>query len=164
VALTGYDFSRDGLAQLLIMRTFPERTDRESRVIRDWLINHGASYDRYTFSVRIGQGATPDPTLPLRLQKQIAFVSKKRIDVLVWSGSQPSIIEVKYLVTPASLGQILSYRQFFREEQPNALDPNLVVIGAASDPDTIRALNAHGVTVYLYPEALAESPPAGGGV
>lgn len=159
-----YKFTRDDLATLLVRRFYPERTDRESRVIREWLINHGARYDRFSFSVRVGQGATPDPTFPPRLQKQINFVSKKRIDILAWVGALPTIIEVKYLVTPASLGQILSYRVFFLEENTNAPDPDLVVIGAASDPDTIRSLQAHDVTVLLYPQAVTEGSTPGVGV
>jgi hypothetical protein len=153
MTLQGTDFTKDDFASLLLRSFYPERTDRESRVIRDYLINHGAEFDRFTFSAHIGQGAVPDPTLPLRLQKQIAYVSQKRIDGLFWSGSQPTIIEVKYLVTPASLGQILAYRLLLREELPDAPEPQLVVIGAAGDPETIRILNAHGITVYIYPEA-----------
>jgi hypothetical protein len=158
-----YQFTRDDLATLLLRKFYPERTDRESRVIRAWLLNHGAEFDRLSFSVRVGQGATPDPTLPANLQKQQAFVSKKRIDLLAWKGVLPTIVEVKYLVTLASLGQILSYRVFFLEENPSAADPDLVVIGAAGDPDSIRSLQAHDVTVELFPSALAPDAAAGVG-
>ena|SRR5579864_5122596 len=162
--LSGYDYTKDGLAQLLIARFYPERTDRESGVIRDFLIAHGAEFDKFSFSVRVGTGATPDPNAPVNIQKQQVFVTQKRIDLLAWRGRQPVIVEVKYLVTPASLGQILSYRIFFLEAVPDAPEPELVVIGRYSDPDTIRSLNAHNVTVYLYPDANASSPAAGGGV
>jgi len=164
MALQGYDFTRDDLANLLIRRFYPERTDRESRVIKEWLLHHGQEYDRFSFSVRVGLGAVADPSLPIRLQKQINFVSKKRIDILAYAGAQPTIIEVKYLVTPASLGQIQSYRVFFLEEQPDAPEPDLVVIGAASDPDTIRAIQAHDVTVYIYPAAVISGDAAASGL
>ena len=164
MAVTGYHFTVRDLDTLLIMSQFPESTVRESRVIREFLMAHGREYDSIDFRVRLGQGATPDPTLPVNLQKQIAFVSKKKLDLLAYAGSQPTLVEAKYLVTPASLGQIQSYRVFFLEEEPDAPDPILVVIGAASDPDTIRALQAHNVTVHIYPAALVSGDAAAGSV
>jgi hypothetical protein len=160
MALSGYDFTRADCANLLIMSQFPESTVKESRVIREWLMRHCTDYDRMSFRVRLGNGAVIDPTLPLSVQKQIAFASKKKMDLLAWAGSQPTIVEFKYLVTPAALGQIQSYRVFFLEEQPDAPDPALVVAGAASDPDTIRALQAHDVTVYIYAAALVGTDAA----
>lgn len=149
--MEGYDFVADDLATLLLRRFYPERTDRESTIIRDWLQAHGADYDRFSFSVRVGQGQTPAAGLDPGVASSVIFSSRKRIDVLAWQGSSPTIIEVKERITPAALGQILTYRQLFMEELPDAPDPRLVVIGRYSDDETIRSLNAHGVDVELYP-------------
>lgn len=149
----GYDFTKDDLATLILKRFYPERTDRESTVIRDWLLAHGAEYDSFTFSRRVGQGITPDPTHEPGVQKSTAFSSRKRIDVLAWQGQQPTIVEVKERITPASLGQILTYRQLLLEEMPDVPDPRLVIIGRYSDDDTLRSLSAHGIDVYIYDAA-----------
>jgi hypothetical protein len=151
----GYDFSKDDLATLLLRRFYPERTDRESTVIRDFLFAHGAEFDRFSFSVRVGQGTTPDPATLPAVQKNTLFSTRKRIDMLAWRGTQPVIIEVKDNITPASLGQILTYRHLWLEENPGAPEPELVVIGRTTDNDTVRALNAAGVTVYVYQAAAA---------
>lgn len=153
---TGYDFTSDDLTTLLLRRFYPERTDRESTVIRDWLLAHGADYDRFSFSVRVGQGQTPDPSHLDSVQQSTVFSTRKRIDILAWQGSLPTIVEVKERVTPASLGQILTYRHLFLEEHPDAPDPRLVIIGRYSDPDTLQSLSAHGIDVFLY-----ETAPAG---
>jgi hypothetical protein len=161
--LDGYQFGQDDLALLLLRRFYPERTDRESEVIRAFLLNHGHEYDRYGFSIRIGQGVTPDPSHTPSVQANAVFSSMKRIDALFWSGPQPTIVEVKHRVTPASLGQILTYRQLFREAVPDAPEPRLIVIGRYSDDDTTRILQDHGVTVYLYePPAPGASDDASG--
>src|SRR5205085_7065166 len=132
-------------------------------VIRAFLLNHGQEYDRYGFSIRIGAGITPDPAHLPAVQQNAVFSSMKRIDALFWSGPQPTIVEVKYRITPASLGQILTYRQLFLEAAPDAPDPRLIVIGRYSDDDTTRVLQDHGVTVYLYePSAPGASDGAGG--
>src|SRR5262245_8151124 len=107
------------------MKFYPERTDGESAVIRDFLLEHLEEFDSVDFSVRIGEGITPDPSHLPGVQRQTAFNSKKRIDVLAWRGPQPVIVEVKQRVTPASLGQILTYRNLWLEEHPDGLVPEL---------------------------------------
>jgi len=149
----GYDYAAGDLATLILRRFYPERTDRESTIIRDYLLAHGGEFDRFSFSVRVGQGQTPDPTNLPGVQENAVFSSRKRIDLLAWRGNQPVIVEVKERVTPASLGQILTYRQLWHEEHPEAPPPELVVIGRFSDDDTIRSLNTNGVSVLLYDPA-----------
>ena len=147
----GYDAAGGAnLTTLLLRRFYPERTDRESGVIRDWLLAHGAEYDRFTFSVRVGEGLSADPTHLPAVQRATVFSSRKRIDVLAWQGDQVTIIEVKERVTPSSLGQILTYRHLWSEEHPELPEPALTIIGRYSDDDTLRSLSAHGVTVLLY--------------
>ena len=153
--MEGYDYPAGDVLTQFLQRHYPERTDRESGIIRDWLQQHVGEYDRFSFSVRVGEGQTPNPEDLPGVQRSVAFSSKKRIDVLAWQGAQPTIVEVKERVTPAVLGQLLTYRQLFLEENPDALDPFLVAIGRYSDPDTIRALGAQGITVHLY--ELADS-------
>ena len=150
MAIEGYDFGHDDLTVLLLRRFYPERTDRESTIIRDWLLAHGADYDRFSFSVRVGEGQTPAPDLEAGVVRSVVFSSRKRIDILAWQGNTPTIVEVKERVTPAALGQLLTYRHLLLEELPDAPDPRLVIIGRYSDPDTLRSLSAHGVDVYLY--------------
>ena len=147
----GYLFDRDALALLLIRSHYPERTDHESALIRDWLKARGEQYDRFAFSVRLGTPAPVDPTHLPGVQRSAAWSSLKRIDVLAWEGEQPTIVEVKARVTPSCLGQVLTYRDLFLERYPESLPPKLLVIGRTSDVDTIRSLNGAGVDVLLYP-------------
>lgn len=150
---TAYDYKYGGndLARLILMRFYPERTDRESSVIRDYLLTHGAEFDRFAFSVRVGVGQTPDPAHLDAVQRNTVFSSKKRIDMLAWKGSQPFIHEFKERVSPAVLGQLQTYRHLWLEENPDALEPQLVAIGRLTDDDTIRVLQAAGIQTYIYP-------------
>lgn len=151
--MDGYSIEHDDLALLLIRRSYPERTDRESSIIRAWLAAHGREYGHFLFSVRIGEGQTPNADDLPGVQRSQTFSTKKRIDVLAWVGNQYTIVEAKERVTPAVLGQLLTYRQLFLEENVNADEPILVAIGRTSDPDTLRSLAANGITVYLYESA-----------
>lgn len=150
---TPYVFDRDALALLLIRTHFPERTDRESAIIRDWLTARGHEFDRFAFSVRLGEGITPNPEHEAGVQRGGNFSSKKRLDVLAWRGPVPVLGEVKERVSPAVLGQLQTYRQLFLEENPDSAEPELIAIGRYSDPDTLRVLRNHGIAVFLYAPA-----------
>lgn len=145
-----YTFGRNDLPELLIRRYYPERTGRESIIIRDWLKQHGHEFDRIAFSVRIGEGLAPNPDHEPGIQAMTERVTKKRIDVLTWTGDQAGIVECKERVTAAVLGQLLAYRQLYLEENPGAKEPTLTVIGRTCTQDDLRVLLNHGITVYLY--------------
>jgi hypothetical protein len=148
---TGYDYSRAQLQEQLIKMQFPERTPKEAAIIRDWLLRHVDEYDRYSLSVRVGAGIAPDPTHDPGVQYSTVFSSKKRIDILAYQGRQPTIFEVKDRLIPAALGQLLTYRHLWMEENPDEPEPLLGAIARTSDDDTNRVLQSNGVTIYLIP-------------
>lgn len=164
MGIDGYNYTSDQFATLLLAKFYPEKTTQESGVIRDYLRQHLQEFDRIGLTVRVGMGHVPDPSLPEKIQKQQRYVTQRRIDILAWRGSQPVIVECKYLVSPSALGQILGYRQLLMEELPDAPEPDLVIAGRASDPETIRILNAHNVSVELYPDAQPAGAAPGGGL
>lgn len=160
----GYPFGNQDLALLLIRRAYPERTDDESAIIRDFLLARGAQYERFQFSVRVGEGTPPDPAHLPAIQLATVWNSKKRIDMVVWQGPRATIVEVKKRIGPGVLGQLRTYRLLWLLERPDALEPRLVAIGRTSDPDTLRVLRAEGVDVYLYEAAGGDGGAAAGGV
>jgi hypothetical protein len=162
--LDGYTYSVLEFSRLLIAKHYPERTDGESAVIRAYLLEHLAEFDSITFAKRIGTGIPADPTHVPGVQANSDFSGRLKMDILAFKGQQPYIVEVKQRVTPATLGQILTYRHHFLEEAPDAPEPALVVVGREASPDAVAALQAHGVTVYLYPDATVSGNAAAGGV
>lgn len=147
-----YVFVARDLPELLIRRFYPERTGRESVVIRAYLRRHGAEFDRLSFSVRVGEGQAVHPDIPEGIARSINFSSRKRIDILGWQGNTPTIVEAKERLAPQVLGQLQGYRHLLLEEMPHADEPRLVAIGRYSDPDTLRVLAANAVDVFLYPD------------
>lgn len=145
-----YVVERRDFGELLLRKFYPERTDKESGVIREFLTAHHEEYDRFQFSVRVGQGVLPNPEHLAGVQRSTAWSSRKRIDVLAWRGDQPTIIEVKERVQPAVLGQLQAYQHLFVEDHPESEVPKLIAIGRYSDDDTLRVLAANGIDVFLY--------------
>jgi hypothetical protein len=144
-----YNYDRASLLTLFMKLQFPEAGQREVSILRDFLTTHINDYDRYSFSVRVGKGAEPDPTHLPGIQANTAYFTKKRIDMLAWQGPQAFIFECKERIDPRALGQILTYAHLWVEEHPDARPPILAAIGRFSDPDTLRVFTAAGVTVYL---------------
>jgi len=153
--MLGYDFAEADFPTLLLRKFYPERTDHESGIIRDFLVAHLREYDRVSFSVRLGTPIAPNPESPLNVQRSTIFSSLKRIDVVGWQGHFATLIDAKQRIRMDALGVMLGYRQLFLEEIPDAPEPRLVVIGRIADEDAIRILTDHGVDVLLYPEAVA---------
>lgn len=156
---TPYVFGRTDLDALQIAARFPERTPRESTIIRDWLRAQGHRYDRFAFSVRIGQGLEPNPAHIPEIQNMTRYNTRMRIDVLAWEGDQPEIVECKERVLSSVLGQLLAYRKLFLDENPGAREPRLTAIGRYSTRDSIDVLTSHGITVFLYSANGAPSSP-----
>ena len=154
---TGYQYEKKDLAELLLRRDYPERTNRESALLKDFLIARGRLYDKFEFSVRVGHGMTPDPSHLPGVQATSVYSYQKRIDLIVWQGVQPTIVELKERVSAAVLGQLLQYKHLLLEDRPGLEEPLLLALGRYSDPDTLRVLSAAGVDVLLYaPEAGPE--------
>lgn len=151
--MESYDFYPDSFAELFIRRHFPEKTDRESGLLKEFLARHLLGYDRVSFSVRIGDGIPPNPTHLPGVQHSTTFSSKRRIDMVLWKGQQVTICEAKDRLRHDVLGQLLSGRQLWLEERPNDPEPHLVAIGRTSDPEIERILTSHGIEVFVYEDA-----------
>lgn len=151
--MDGYEFRRDEFPELLLRSFYPEKTNRESGVIRDFLVRHLHEYDRVSFSVRIGEGIPADPEHLPGVQKSTTFSSRRRIDMVLWRLEQVTLVEAKHRLRHDVLGQLLSDRQLWLEERPDDPEPKLIAIGRESDPETERILSAHGIETYVYAAA-----------
>ncbi len=161
---SGTDYTRATLLELFLRMQFPERTERESALIRDFLSRHIEEYETYAFSVRVGQGMTPDPNHLPGIQYNTTFSTQKRIDIVAKNGRQATLFEVKFRANPSALGQLVTYRHLWMEDNPDAPEPFLACIARYTDPDSQRVFDAAGVTLYLYEAQPGDDGNAGSGV
>lgn len=150
----GYWFDAIDLPRLVVASYYPERTDGESAVIRDYLEAHGSEFDKLGFSVRVGQSLKPDPTHLIGVQRSTIYSTRKRIDFVGIQGQLHTLVEAKQRVQPSAIGQILTYRKLYLEEHPEIHNARLIIIGRYSDDDTVNSATAHGIDVLIY------TPPA----
>ncbi len=145
-----YSFDASRFAELLIRRSYPEKTDQESALLRDYLINHLQEFDSVEFSVRIGDGVTPNPLHLPGVQANAVNSSRKRVDMIAWQGQRALLVEIKTVVSHAVMGQLLMDRLIWTAENPDAPEPRLVAVGRRGTPQDIEILRAHGIDVYIY--------------
>lgn len=145
------------LADLLQQRFFPEMRHTESAIIHDFLEARGVLYDRLEFSVRLGEGETPDPTHLEGIQRMTRERTRRRADLIAHRGTETDIIEAKERLTPGVLGQLRAYQLLWMEAHPEASAPHLVAIGRHVDGDTARVLATEGIEVVLYERPAASA-------
>ena len=155
MAIEGYDFNGDRFEELLLRRFYPEKTDHESKLLLEYLTDNIRSFDRVSFSVRVGDGVKPDPSHLPGVQANAVRSSRRRIDFVGWQGSRATLVELKTRAGHEVLGQLLSDALLWRAEYPDGPDPRLVAVGRTSTAEEIGVLTAHGIAVHLYAETNA---------
>lgn len=139
------------LALLLNQPKFDGLQTSESEVLRAWIVNHAAEFDRIAFNVRIGTGlAMPEDTEPA-IQKMAIDLTQKRADCIAQRGDMVAIVEVKLRLTMTTLGQLLGYSTIWKAENPDTRTVKLYAVGRDARLDAPDVLMAYGVNVELFP-------------
>jgi hypothetical protein len=141
---------------LLSLTQFPSLTVNESSIARAWLEKHADEWEDVEFNLRVGSSQILGEGFSDTTRAQAALLSQKRIDMVATRGAEAAIIEVKLRVSLAALGQLLGYCVLWRAENPDTTTINLIAIGHDALLDVVDMLQAHGVSVELFPNvALA---------
>ena len=129
--------------------TYPAMLPAEIAVYKAWLRLHQAEYDRFEYNVRVGPGFDPGGGVPDNIRTMSIANTKKRIDALAWSGSAPTIIEVKDRAGLSAIGQLLGYRVHWQLENPHAIPPKMLLVANRLAPGVQEVLQAHNVPYEL---------------
>lgn len=139
------------LQQLLDKSQYDGMRVSESYIMRDWLKLHGAEISKIEFYARLGEGSDPLPEWSDDDKANHKYQTAKRADAIVWFDQQPVILELKQRLVAAAVGQILSYRHFFMEMYPDALEPKMRAVCRWTDQDVMRVMSSYGIDVEVIP-------------
>jgi hypothetical protein len=148
-------------AYLLSLVQYPSFTVNESAVAHAWLVEHADEWDDVEFNVRLGTTVDLGPGFSDTTRAQAALLSQKRADMVATRGRAVAIIEVKLRVALSALGQLLGYEILWRSEFPGVTDLQLIAIGHDALIDVVEVLQAHGVSVELFPNVALAILPRG---
>jgi hypothetical protein len=121
----------------------------EKTVGRKWLLVHQSEYDRADFNVRVGKGYDPGPTTADAYRKQNRDVSQRRIDIVLWQGTQPTIVELKDTIGVSAAAQLELYASLLPALFPGSQPAKLIVVGNSIGPDLQALYDSKGIKVFL---------------
>lgn len=106
------------------------------------------------FSVRLGQGIPVNPAWPKAIQRMARILTQKRADVIVTSGEDVWILEIKRRAGFSALGQLLGYGLLYVAEYDPVRSPRLGVIAESVMSDMLGVLSNYGIEVFLVGDRL----------
>lgn len=124
----------------------------EAHLMREWVKLHAADYDRIEFEVRLGPGGDAPADMPEALRAEYKHLTQRRADAIVWKGDNAVIIEVKARLKPQDLGQLLSYRWLFMNDNPHLPPPAMLALGRRGNEEVVNTLRVHGIDVEIIPD------------
>lgn len=143
------------IGQILASRTQIGGSAIEDAVARAYLVQHTNDFDRCDLNVPLGPGVQPPPDTPAYLVQAAITSSKCKADMILWRGDSPTIVEVKDRAYPGVLGQLLTYWNLMRADNPKLLNVYKVVAAQTIQPGMGPTFDEYRVTVELFPYAAA---------
>lgn len=113
---------------------------------------HALEYDRFDYNVHVGNGTDPGPAFPQIYRDQYIFNTQKRIDVIGWKGSQPTVIEVKDRATASSMSQLLTYKALWPVTFIGKPQPDLLLVANRLAADMPLVLAETGIRFEQVPD------------
>jgi hypothetical protein len=155
------------LNELLDARIYPGMTAAETRILREWIRNHGAAYDTLDVEARLGAGTLLPPHYSPKEREDWLKRTKARPDLIATRGPNfVAIVEAKEQLTNEGIWQVLSYRDLYNAEFPQARVQPMVACVAAT-PTAVALARSQRVQVWLYEFPVdqplapgAEAPPS----
>jgi len=130
---------------------FPGMQIDEILVWKAWLAANQGSYDRFDYNTRLGPGPDLPATLVEPYRSGSIALGQSRLDAVGWQGGIPTIFEVERIGQPRSVGQLLTYRHLWENDNLSAASPQLALVCSSYRSAILPALEANGIDLYTFP-------------
>lgn len=146
---------------------YPGLLSDETLVLRAWLKINEAQFDAFDYNLRVGPEYVSKTPLTPDVQRAANLLHQLRIDAVGWRGVDPSllpsfyeypktvydlfpsavatIIEAKRRATNYAVGRIVTYRDNWTHEYPDAAPPDLLICCATYSPTITPSLLANRI-------------------
>lgn len=124
---------------------YPHMFPRDIEIWERFLDKHGSIYDGFQYDVICGKSYKQFPRWEPEYQKDAEVLSRLRIDALGFQPEQLHIIEVKPRLNPASLGQIMVYREHFLTDYKPSLPVRMVIVAGEGDKNVEDLASKQGI-------------------
>lgn len=128
---------------------FPHLMPLEVPIWERFLASTDLEFLSLRYDVHLGAGAPVDPAWPAWLVKQVAAVSRKRVDVVGETADAIYIIEIKPRAGMGALGQLLAYELLYRHERRPAKPIIKVALCERVESDVPAVFASYGIRVVV---------------
>lgn len=131
----------------------PHLFPRDLAIWKKYLLTPDAqTYLGFDYDIKVGQAQIDLLELNTAENRLKAGTLAKRIDVVAFlSPSTVDLVEVKSENVPAALGQLITYKQLFKDTYPQFLTVSLLLVTDHNDPDLLPILKLHNVKLIYIP-------------
>lgn len=138
------------LAALLETAIFPGMSARESRILRAWMVHHGAEWDSLDVMPRVGKGVELNPhQFDDKFRADWEKRTRARPDCIGTRVGRALIIEAKEHATNEAIWQVQSYAVLYRAEHPGETVSTCVVCESAH-ATAVAIATSQGVQLLKY--------------
>lgn len=107
------------------------------------------AYETVNYDLKTGKGREYPETPGELIQADMIHLSRKRIDAVAYFGTWVYIIEIKPVANPSAIGQIETYTELYKIDNPEIENIEKVIIAGEIDPDTQTVANLKDIKVWI---------------
>lgn len=121
----------------------------ETKVWERYLEKYGGEGGEYEYDVHLGPGVLLAEKTTEKFKVMWKRLTQKRIDVVFRSELGVTLFEVKDRLEPASIGQLLMYRDLWEKEFPTIPVLDLIIVCGMGDPVVEESAIKQGIDVEV---------------
>lgn len=125
---------------------FTHMSQQEKAVWLRWLMRGGTQYAPFTYDIRVGDGLPMPPGSTGYDIRSAYALTTKRIDALYKIGNATVIVEVKQRAGASAVGQLLTYRDLYRQTPGHSGDVLMLLVCESLQPDMTAVLDQQGIS------------------
>jgi len=121
-----------------LLYKYPHLSTEDIPIWETFLKKHPDFYESVAYDVHVGTGSLPPSHLDETTKSMWTRLTQKRIDVLGQRDDRIDIIEVKPVLRPSAVGQVLTYKNLFDQQFSPKRPTRAVILFQIAQPDMIQ--------------------------
>jgi len=128
---------------------YPHFRPEETAIWERFIIKFPNYFESVDYDLKVGTPREYPEGYPFGLSEAMRELSKKRIDVVGYSGKKVYIVEVEPNAGHPGIGQVLSVTELYKREHPDVEKVVPVLITDRENPDIRELCRKFGIVFFV---------------
>lgn len=128
---------------------YPHMKPEDVAVWNRFVSGNAGLFERCDYDVCCGPGEQYDEAMQENMRAMGTHNTRRKIDVVAYKGDVHTVIEVKPIANMRGLGQILTYRDEYREDHPEVLDVQAAIVAGRVERGLSALYAKHRVEIHI---------------